>query len=188
MTDDAPIPDTIMIREAVPGDANSTLTVLRGVLAEPDNYMTTTAEEFTTTEDEERAFIEQTDQHDTWIMLVAEDLMHGEIVGFLTCRGEARIARQHVVRLGIAVSKNWRGQGVGRQLMEAAIRWAGRHPRIRRIELDVAVENEGAVALYKSLGFEIEGRAVQALYKHGRYMDRYDMALLVDRVRRSDTG
>ena len=75
-------------------------------------------------------------------------------------------------------------KSVGRQLMEAAIRWASRHRRIRRIELDVAVENEGAVALYKSLGFEIEGRAVQALYKQGRYMDRYDMALLVDRVRR----
>jgi putative acetyltransferase len=45
-----------------------------------------------------------------------------------------------------------------------------------RLELTAFVENEGAVKLYKSLGFEIEGTKKYAVIRNGEYADEYLMA------------
>jgi len=54
--------------------------------------------------------------------------------------------------LGMIVAKRWRGRGVGRQLMEAAVAWAKR-VRLRRLELAVFPHNAAALALYRKFGF-----------------------------------
>jgi len=45
-----------------------------------------------------------------------------------------------------------------------------------RVELTAFVENEGAVKLYKSLGFEIEGIRKYSGIRDGKYADEYLMA------------
>jgi putative acetyltransferase len=40
-----------------------------------------------------------------------------------------------------------------------------------RIELDVTVDNEKAINLYQSFGFEIEGTKKYAIIKNGKYAD-----------------
>ena len=52
-----------------------------------------------------------------------------------------------VPELGMAVMAEWRGQGVGRRLLETLL---VRHPNM---SLSVDDENLAAVALYTSLGF-----------------------------------
>ena len=47
---------------------------------------------------------------------------------------------------------------------------------IRRIELTVYSDNEAAVALYKKMGFVIEGEGKDFAFRNGRYVDAYYMA------------
>jgi putative acetyltransferase len=49
-----------------------------------------------------------------------------------------------------------RGKGGGRMLLDAAL--AARPQDAHKIELEVFPENEAAAALYRSAGFEVEGR------------------------------
>ncbi len=60
-----------------------------------------------------------------------------------------------VLALGMWILPEWRGRGGGRMLVEAAI--DARPADVHKIELDVFNDNEAALALYRSLGFEQEG-------------------------------
>ncbi|WP_407927862.1 GNAT family N-acetyltransferase [Gracilibacillus suaedae] len=51
--------------------------------------------------------------------------------------------------------------------------------RSRRMELTVAASNRSAVALYKKIGFEIEGTKRKALLVENEYLDEYYMAKLL---------
>ncbi len=82
-------------------------------------------------------------------------------------------AARRVTFLGVRKAR-WR-QGVGRQLLQVAVNWAAAS-ELRRLELTVAVENLGAVSLYKSAGFEIGGTRKRAVYAEGRYWYDYLMS------------
>jgi putative acetyltransferase len=77
------------------------------------------------------------------------------------------------------VRKEWRGQGVGSALMSAAIAWARQTGIVSRIELQVYVRNQAAIALYRKFGFEVEGRRRRVVYQNGEYLDDLVMALLL---------
>ena len=53
----------------------------------------------------------------------------------------------------VFVEEEARGQGLGRRLIEGCVARA-RQRGCRRIQLDANERNEGAIALYRSLGFE----------------------------------
>ena len=56
----------------------------------------------------------------------------------------------------MSILKEFRGQGWGRQLIDAALD-AARSRGVFKLELEVFPDNARAVALYVSSGFEIEG-------------------------------
>jgi RimJ/RimL family protein N-acetyltransferase len=60
-----------------------------------------------------------------------------------------------VLSLGMWILPEWRGRGGGRMLMEAAL--AALPAEAHKIELEVFPDNEAAIGLYRSLGFEQEG-------------------------------
>ncbi|WP_020583626.1 GNAT family N-acetyltransferase [Endozoicomonas elysicola] len=68
------------------------------------------------------------------------------------------------------------GQGIGSQLLEAAIELAEHWLAITRIELEVYTDNEAAVALYRKFGFEVEGTARGYAFRNGELADVYLMA------------
>ncbi len=170
----------ILIREAQPDDANAVISTMRNVMAEPDNHLNNNTDDFTPSEREERDFITRMTEDENTLMLVAENFVHGEIVGILTCLGDGRLARRHNARLGLMVTGPWRGRGIGKRLMREAIGWAQRHPVIRRLELEVLVRNTSAISLYQKSGFVVEGTARGAVFKRGLYMNTYYMALQLD--------
>lgn len=49
---------------------------------------------------------------------------------------------------------------------------------VKRIELNVYVDNHAAIALYKKFGFQIEGELVEYAFRHGEYVNAYQMARL----------
>ncbi len=76
----------------------------------------------------------------------------------------------------------WRGRGLGRRLIERALEAARAFP-LARVELAVRADNARAIALYRKVGFEVEGRRQRAMLVDGVYYDDIIMALLFDVAR-----
>jgi ribosomal protein S18 acetylase RimI-like enzyme len=54
----------------------------------------------------------------------------------------------------LAVDPRWQGQGIGRSLVRASARWAKRAGS-RALMLNTQTDNEGAIGLYRTEGFEL---------------------------------
>jgi putative acetyltransferase len=85
---------------------------------------------------------------------------------------------RHVGSIGMAVSDDWQGKGVGTALMEAALDLADNWLNLTRIELHVYVDNAAGIALYEKFGFEVEGTHRRLAFRDGEYIDTYSMARL----------
>lgn len=90
--------------------------------------------------------------------LLAEDDA-GEIVGYVRLGPPTPLpSNAHVLHVhGLGVAHSHRRRGIARALMQAAIERA-RAEGCRKISLRVLGGNPGAQALYRSLGFVVEGR------------------------------
>jgi ribosomal protein S18 acetylase RimI-like enzyme len=80
----------------------------------------------------------------------------GVPAGHLMVQRRAGSHYAHVGEIAILVSNAQRGAGLGRSLMEMAISWA-RAVGLAKLSLRVFPDNQRAIALYRSLGFQDEG-------------------------------
>jgi putative acetyltransferase len=78
----------------------------------------------------------------------------------------------------MGVRDDRQGKGVGTALLQAAVDLADKWLNLERLELEVYVDNEPAVRLYKKFGFVIEGTLSRFAFRDGRYVDAYAMARL----------
>ncbi|MBM0103194.1 GNAT family N-acetyltransferase [Steroidobacter sp. S1-65] len=104
----------------------------------------------------------------------------GKVAGFIrSSRQPGRAA--HVAYLGtFAVSPDWHGTGVARQIMEETIALLKKQG-VLRLELQLEPDNPRALAFYTKLGFQQEGR-LRAAYKRAgdpHYTDEIYMGLLL---------
>lgn len=120
------------------------------------------------------------DTSDEIFMLVA--CIDDEVVGQLNIHTfPNRPRRKHAGNIGMAVRDDLQGQGVGTELMRAAVDAADNWLNLLRLELTVFVDNEPAIRLYKNNGFVVEGTLSQYAFRAGQYIDVYAMA----RIRQS---
>lgn len=109
--------------------------------------------------------------------LVAVD--GNKVVGWCEIQpGDAATCRDHVGTLSMGLLEDYRGQGLGKELIEETIMHA-MAKGMTRIQLFVRVSNTAAVAMYEKQGFAIEGTQKYAVKYNGVYDDLYLMALLV---------
>ena len=166
-----------MIREARPEDAAALIPYFRRIFGEPGINLITDADEFSPSVEAESRFIREVARAANSIFLVAE--IDDHIVGQLTLEGGKRRNVRHAATLGITVAREWREQGIGRQLMSHGIHWARSTDIITRIELHVFARNDRAIRLYQALGFVEEGRRREAVIRDGEYLDDLVMGLLL---------
>ena len=93
-------------------------------------------------------------------------------------------AEDRHAELGIAIGDKafWNG-GYGTDTMRALCRFGFEIMNLHRIELDVYADNLRAQRVYEKVGFRLEARKRQALYKFGRYEDVLTMGLLEGELR-----
>jgi putative acetyltransferase len=104
-------------------------------------------------------------------------VIEGQLVGSASLnRYQGR--RAHAGVIGIGVHDDFVGRGVGTALMTALVDTADRWLGLRRLELTVFVDNVPAIALYRRLGFELEGTHRGFGLRDGRYVDAHAMARL----------
>jgi len=160
---------TLDIRPARTTDAAAILRLHRGVLQER-RYFITEPEEFRDTVDDKIRMIREFERSANSLFLVARK--GPNLVGFLTVRGGALNRMRHTGKLEIMVHQDARRQGVGRALLEAALRWAIAHEDVRKLGLAVFADNQRAIDLYRQHGFREEGRRSQEYrLEDGRYVD-----------------
>lgn len=101
----------------------------------------------------------------------------GRVVGWCDVLPKEIPEFSHVGVLGMGVLKDYRGRGLGRRLIEAALAHARDKNGIEKVELTVFESNTRAAALYESAGFVLEGRRLRGRRLDGVYDNLLDMAL-----------
>lgn len=74
--------------------------------------------------------------------------------------------------------QQYAGRGFGTALFTETEKWA-KNAGLNRLELTVMAHNQRALALYKKVGFRIEGTARNSLVVDDAYVDEYYMAKLL---------
>jgi ribosomal protein S18 acetylase RimI-like enzyme len=104
---------------------------------------------------------------------------HGaHLVGAVTCERDARPKVHHIGHLiGMIVSAEAQGHGIGRALLERCIAEARAARGLVLLTLTVTAGNAPAVHLYEAAGFRRYGRLERAICVDGVYHAKDQMAL-----------
>lgn len=110
------------------------------------------------------------------MIFVAEQ--DGELIGYLGAQGGTFRRPRHKVHIVVGILQAFIGKGIGTALFTEMEKWA-RKSGAHRLELTVMVHNDRGVALYKKMGFDIEGISKDSLLVDGTYVDEYYMAKIL---------
>ncbi|WP_018752715.1 GNAT family N-acetyltransferase [Paenibacillus sanguinis] len=109
---------------------------------------------------------------DNSTILVAE---HSDLlVGYLLVDGGKTRRIKHVGYIVAGILSTYQGQGIGTRLFQALEEWR-KNTGLKKLELTVMSHNEAAIALYKKMGFQIEGTKQKSLYIDRVYIDEFYM-------------
>ncbi|MDW4447638.1 GNAT family N-acetyltransferase [Staphylococcus saprophyticus] len=107
---------------------------------------------------------------------VAEN--NDELVGFAIVTTGNFERTRHEAIFSMGVIRHYREKGLGQSLINSVEAWCLNH-HIRRIEASVVPENETAVDLFKTAGYQIDGELRDKLYIDGKYFNKYVMSKLL---------
>lgn len=141
-----------MVRKAT----NNDISAIAELYREQFREMSKLIPDFIKDGDQSKEFIENTITNKESDILVYES--EGIVVGFILLQAKTRpdfpfmLPGKYCYIMDIIVTENHRGKGFGTALMNTAKEWAKEHDCIF-INLDVLVNNPGAIKLYAKLGF-----------------------------------
>jgi RimJ/RimL family protein N-acetyltransferase len=171
------VTDGIRVRRAEPGDAAALVALAAAVASEPERWLITDGAWRSV--GDERRYLHAIRRYGDAAVFVAEVADRDEIVGRLSLGRDPHPASRHVADLGLMVAATHRRRGIGRALLEQAVKWA-RDVGVRKLELHVFPHNAPAIALYEQFGFRREGLRAGHYRRGGEYVDAILMALTVE--------
>lgn len=162
------------LRSARPGEAGALLDYYLEIGSD-DAWSLRDPDENEVTADGLRTWMQRLEAAPNAFSIVAE--AEEGIVAVLTASGGHRRRTSHVAQIGMSVRRAWRGQGVGRAMLEACVAEARGLDSVRRLVLEVVAGNTAAVSLYESVGFRLEGRRPGHVHLGEGYEDLLLMGL-----------
>ncbi|MBI3415880.1 MAG: GNAT family N-acetyltransferase [Verrucomicrobia bacterium] len=144
----------MLIRDTLPEDAKA-VSVLVDAVARERRYLAATAG---FSEESTASFIASV-KAAKGVHLVA--LVDDAVVGWCDITPASFEGMTHAGRLGMGVKAGFRGQGIGKGLLKAALNRAFSQG-LERVELEVFRSNAAAIRLYEAHGFLREGVKVRA--------------------------
>ncbi len=102
----------------------------------------------------------------------------GRLVGLTGLHGEGLLRASHAWSFGMTVHPDVQGRGVGGALMRDILAIADGWLGATRVELEVYADNERAIRLYRSYGFELEGTKRCDTWRGEGYVDTLIMGRL----------
>ncbi len=168
---------SVTIREPVVDDAEEIISVITTADKETLFLARNPGEFQITLEKEQNIITEVLNSTDrTWF--VAE--FEGKVVGQCSA-GLVRGYQRYRHRAGVAfvLLEQYCDMGIGGKMMEKCLKWC-KDKNVTQVELDVVKNNERALKMYQSFGFEIVGTIPNALrYTDGTCVDEYTMVKLL---------
>lgn len=164
---------TVVIRSPEEADAEQLLNYMKTMSGETNNVLRY-PEEVTFTIEEEREHVRNilASERDFDISVFIDGKLAGNSGIFCT---DLKQKVRHRANLGIAILKEYWGNGIGDILMKSCVEQAKRNG-YEQIELGVITTNKAAISLYQKNGFEICGTIAHAQkLKDGSYQDLYTM-------------
>lgn len=163
-------PPTLVVRPITSADADGYLDVFATVAAE-GRWIGTEAP--ISPERQDRIKSAASSPTDRLFVNVAVD--DGRVVGFAGLELDDGLGH-----LFMAIVDGYRGQGLGRRLLDGAIGWA-RDRGAYKVDLEVWPHNAAALRLYERAGFVTEGhRRRQWRRRNGQLWDSVQMGLVLD--------
>ena len=96
-----------------------------------------------------------------------------------TCSLRPTNTPTHQAEFGIVIGEvSAQNHGLGSQATELTLRYGFDELNLHRIELSVLANNPRAIRVYERAGYRLEGRQVQATFRHGAYHDVLRYAIL----------
>ena len=137
---------------------------------------------------DEKTFIRYQGEHETleseekWLKKRIKEIEEKKTVHLLVFSGDTLAGaceihmmdktEKHVGILGITIAKNFRGDGLGKMLMNLIIEEAKKElPGLKIITLQVFSTNEIAINLYKSVGFINYGLLPKGVSRNNKFED-----------------
>ena len=143
-------------------------------------FMLYEPDERTLSVDEQENRIQSLLSNENSMIFVAED--NGELVGYLGAYGGNVKRIKYRVHIVVGILQAYVGRGIGTELFNELEKWS-MQVGVHRMELTVMAHNEIGLALYKKMGFFIEGIAKDSIFVDGKYVDEYYMAKILPNVR-----
>lgn len=153
------------------------LTDFINIFSPEDNFTRFSGEQMTV--DEEKEYIESELK-----LLEAGDVVklfcfvEGKLAGVSDIHRDTSLLKRkrHVGNFGIIIGKEFRGQGVGEQLMRHVLSESEKHIEgLKLFHLTCFASNTNALALYHKLGFTGVGRIPKMLFRKNEYDDEVIM-------------
>jgi RimJ/RimL family protein N-acetyltransferase len=166
----------VVIRQIKENDAEEFLNLCKKIDAETEFMMFEPGERPTTIKEQTDEIKDILSRNNQTILIAGKD---GQLIGYLTAYGGRYKRNRHNAYIITGVLQSFTSQGIGTRLFEELEGWAKKN-KILRLELTVMAHNELAIALYRKMGFEIEGKKKDSLFINGSYMDEYCMAKLLE--------
>jgi RimJ/RimL family protein N-acetyltransferase len=166
----------VKVREAQVKDAALILDFFIDVNSESEN-LSREPHEVTITLEEEIKMLERTTNSNNDCMIIAFD--DHKVIATVGFHGSNLIRLSHKVSFGISVLKEYHNLGLGSIMMELLIEKAREYGKTK-IELDVRVDNKGAIHLYEKFGFFHEGIRKNGFYVNKQYIDLALMGKLLE--------
>tara|TARA_B100002052_G_scaffold250482_1_gene238158 strand:- start:222 stop:662 length:441 start_codon:yes stop_codon:yes gene_type:complete len=101
-------------------------------------------------------------------------LSHPKPLGYL----KARVTKDEIEIISILIDKKFRKIGIGKSLLNKLLSIALKK-KIKNIFLEVSVENQKAINLYKKFNFIKVGKRENYYLQHGKYIDADIMKLVL---------
>lgn len=162
------------IRKGNSGDAEGIVSVMKS--AEESGNMLYDPGEREVDPESFAKFIDAINENEKSVIFVAVE--NGKVLGYLIAQNEKPKRIAHRAYIVVGVHRDSRGKGIGKALFAHMMEWA-KKVKLHRIDLTVIAENDAAVALYRKMGFEIEGIKRDSLLIDDEYVDEFYMSKLL---------
>ncbi len=166
----------VKIKEATKDYAQHMVNFYNVVGGETD-FLSFGKNEFRQTVEDYKNFVESTRLEQNSILLLAT--LNDEIISIASINSSQKDRMKHVGTLGIVISEQFTGQGLGRKMMEQLIQWATSNGITNKISLVTREDNVLAIELYEKLGFEKEGLIKKDNLINGVYYNTLVMGLFL---------